>query len=292
MTKKQKAFLADIALLAAALTWGLGFVAGDVAAENLPVFWIMAIRFLTAAAVSGVLFRRAVRRSEQADRKAGSILGILIFLAMPLQVIGLKYTSPSKQAFLVASYVVVTPFFSWLILHERPQRKAFVSGFLTLCGIGLISLNSTFGMELGDILSLGFALVYSVGIVATGIYARKTDPLAISFFQYLTVGILSLVSAILFGERPAAMPVAVVAALLYLAVVNTVGGFTLQNVAQRYTSDTHAAVLISTESVFGYFFSVIFYNDPFTLRIFLGGMIVFAAVLLSAVEWKKNSISG
>ena len=170
MDEKKKMLLADFALLLAATFWGMGFVAGDMAAKAFPTFWIMAVRFLGAAVWMGLLFRRAVKSSTKEDIKAGMILGGLLFLAQPLQIIALRYTTPSKQAFLVTTYVIIVPFISWLVLRKRPQNKAFAAGAMALFGIGLISLSGSLRVELGDALSLLFALVYSFLIVATGIW--------------------------------------------------------------------------------------------------------------------------
>ena len=112
MDEKKKMLLADFALLLAATFWGMGFVAGDMAAKAFPTFWIMAVRFLGAAVWMGLLFRRAVKSSTKEDIKAGMILGGLLFLAQPLQIIALRYTTPSKQAFLVTTYVIIVPFIS------------------------------------------------------------------------------------------------------------------------------------------------------------------------------------
>ena len=285
MSEKKKMLYADLAILLAAALWGVGFIAGDMAAKAFPAFWIMAIRFTGAAVFMGILFRRHVKNSDKNDIKAGLILGSILFVAQPFQIIGLKYTSPSKQAFLLASYVVIVPFVSWLILKKRPQIKAFAAGAMALCGIGFISLSGTATIQFGDMLSLIFALLYSFMIVATGICAKKANPLAMSFYQYLTTGILSIIASFLVKDMPQAIPKTAFIGLMYLMTLNTVGAYTIQNVAQRHTTDTHAAVLISTESVIGYFCGVVLYGDPFTPRVLLGGMIVFSAVLLSVLNW-------
>lgn len=287
MENKKKMLLADLALLLAAACWGGGFVAGDIAAENFSPFFIMAVRFTGAALFMGLLFRRHVKSSTKEDWRAGLILGSLLFVAQPVQIIALKYTTPSKQAFLITTYVIIVPFVSWLVLRKRPGIKAFVAGVLALVGIGLISLSGSLGIELGDGLTLLFSLLYSFLIVVTGILAKRVNPLAMSFFQYLTTGILSIGTTLLFEERATVFPAAGIGALVYLMTINTVVAYTLQNVAQRYTSDTHSAVLISTESVIGYFCGVVLYGDPFTPKVLMGGMIVFSAVLLSVVEWGK-----
>lgn len=287
MEDRKKMLLADLALLLAAACWGGGFVAGDIAATHFSPFFIMSVRFTGAALFMGLLFRRHVKNSTKEDRKAGAILGAMLFVAQPIQIIALRHTSPSKQAFLITTYVVIVPFVSWLMLKKRPGIKAFAAGLLALVGIGLISLSGSLGIELGDGLTLLFALLYSFIIVVTGLSAKRVNPLAMSFYQYLTSGVLSIGATLLFEERATAFPLVGIGALFYLLFINTVVAYTLQNVAQRFTTDTHAAVLVSTESVFGYFCGVVLYGDPFTPRVLFGGMVVFSAVLLSVVQWDK-----
>ncbi|MCL2147628.1 MAG: DMT family transporter, partial [Synergistaceae bacterium] len=57
--------------------------------------------------------------------------------------------------------------------------------------------------------------------------------------------------------------------------------FLLQNVSQKYTSSTHAAIIISTEGVFGLFAGVLMLGELFTFQMGVGCVIIFTAVLLS-----------
>jgi drug/metabolite transporter (DMT)-like permease len=100
-----------------------------------------------------------------------------------------------------------------------------------------------------------------------------------------------LIVALIFEERPTTFPTAGVLSLAYLASINTAVAYTLQNVAQKYTTDTHTAVLLSTESLFAFIFGVFFYGDPFTPRILIGGLIVFSAVILSELKLKNHPIA-
>lgn len=289
MDDKKKILLADCALFLAAICWGGGFIAGDIAVQYFSTFYILTIRFLAAAIVTFLFFGRIIRRCGKNEIKYGLILGILFFFAMPLQVIALNYTTPSKQAFLLAGYAAMVPFFSWIILKKRPKAKSFFAGILVLIGIGLISLNGSLSIALGDGLSLGFSVAYSIFVVLTGIFAGKCNPIGMSFFSYLGTGVFSLIAALFFEDVPASFPASGLMSLAYLAIVSTAVAYTLQNVAQKYTSDTHAAILLSMESLFAFIFGVFLYHDPFTPRLLIGGLIVFSAVIISEIKWKKQS---
>lgn len=288
MDDKKKMILADCALLLAAVCWGGGFIAGDIAVQYFNTFYILAIRFLSAALVTFLFFSRSIRRCGKAEIKYGFTLGIFFFLAMPLQIIALKYTTPSKQAFLVAGYAAMVPFFSWVILKRRPEMKAFFAGLMVMIGLGLISLKGSLTIEIGDGLSLAFAVAYAIFVVLTGIFAAKCNPIGMSFFSYLSTGVFALIAALLFGQIPSALPMRGMLALAYLATVSTAVAFTLQNVAQKFTSDAHAAILLSLESLFGFVFGVFLYGDPYTSRTLIGGLIVLSAVIISEVKWKKQ----
>ena len=290
MSEKKKALLADFALLLAAICWGGGFIAGDVAVQHFSTFYILTIRFLSAALVTFLFFGRIIKRCGKTEIKYGLTLGIFFAFSMPLQINGLKYTTPSKQAFLVAGYAAMVPFFSWFILKKRPKISAFFAGILVLIGIGLITLNDSLTIHLGDSLSLGFAVAYAIFVVLTGIFAGKCNPIGMSFFSYLGTGVFSLFVALLFEDVPASFPKPGLMALAYLAIVSTAIAFTLQNVAQKYTSDAHAAIFLSMESLFAFIFGVFLYGDPFTPRLLIGGLIVFSAVIISELKWKKPSI--
>ena len=61
----------------------------------------------------------------------------------------------------------------------------------------------------------------------------------------------------------------------------TVIAFLVQNVAQKYTSSTHAAILLSLESLFGALSGVLFTGEVFTDRMIVGCMLIFLAVLVT-----------
>jgi drug/metabolite transporter (DMT)-like permease len=61
-------------------------------------------------------------------------------------------------------------------------------------------------------------------------------------------------------------------------------GFVFQSVGQKYTHASEAAILISTESVFGPIFSIIFLNDPFDWKLVLGMIFVFIGIMMSELD--------
>jgi drug/metabolite transporter (DMT)-like permease len=57
-----------------------------------------------------------------------------------------------------------------------------------------------------------------------------------------------------------------------------------QNVGQIWSDPSSAAIILSLESVFGVFFSVLCYHDPVTARLLTGFAVIFAAVVCSETK--------
>ena len=80
--------------------------------------------------------------------------------------------------------------------------------------------------------------------------------------------------------------------LVFLGIFNTVLCFVMQTRAQKNTSASHAAIILSLESLFGYMISVLSGQDPFVLQGAIGGLVIFFGVLTSEMEifLKKSTV--
>ncbi len=287
MNTKKQTILANLGLLLAAAIWGGGFLAGKYALDEYPPFTILSFRFLGASLCIAILFCKQLRHISKSTIQKGCILGILQLVGLSVQLAGLNATTAGKQAFLVASYVMFVPFLSYFILKKRLQTQDILAAVLTLLGIGCISLHGDFSIGMGDILSILFALLFAFQIIFVGVFVRNENPIQLSFFQFLSAGILATVVMLFIDGIPKSCNHTTLYSLLYLIVLNTVVAFTIQNIAQRYTSETAAAILISSESFFGFLFSVLFLQEPITPKVILGCILIFLAVILSKCNMKK-----
>jgi drug/metabolite transporter (DMT)-like permease len=61
----------------------------------------------------------------------------------------------------------------------------------------------------------------------------------------------------------------------------TAGAFVIQNVAQKYTSSTHAAIIMCLESVFAGLFSWLLWKEPLTFKTVCGFAMMLVGVLIT-----------
>ena len=284
---RKKTVLANLALWGTAIIWGYGFLAGKSALTGFSPFTVLTFRFLGSAVFICIIFFKSFQHFTPQCCKYGMILGFLQFVAQALQLIGLQYTTPGKQAFLVASYVVFVPFLAWLLLRQTPRRKDLFSAVLTIWGLALISLQGDLSINLGDCLSIGHAVVFAVQIVLLERFIQQSNPVQITFFQCLCAGIFSALAAFFTEPAPVFAWNEALGGVAYLILFNTVAATLLQNFGQKYTSGSSAAVILSMQSVFGFLFSAVFSQEPVTDRILLGCFLVFFAALFSKLNLRE-----
>ncbi len=289
----MKKYLGILGLLTVTIIWGGGFVASDMALETLTPFQIMAIRFLIAAVIMTALGRKQIKSITREEIKCGFWLGAALFGGFALQIIGLQYTTPSKNAFLTATNVVLVPFIALVIYHKKIGVKSLIGAVMALVGAGILSLNRNFTLGIGDALTLLCAVCFALQIFLTGEYVGRIRPTVLNFLQMATACVLSFVGLVLAGDFGFHASMKSILAVLYLGVVSTTITYLLQTVSQKYVDETKSAIILSLEAVFGTVFSVIILHESVTARMVLGsGMILLAVIvsqLPSAKEKKENS---
>ena len=282
----MKKWLAIGGLILVTVIWGGGFVASDIALESMKPFQIMMVRFLLASVLMGMISLGQKNREEKSvDRtgaiRAGILMGIALFVGFSLQIIGLQYTTPSKNAFLTALNVVIVPFIAFIILKKKIGAKGIIGAILSVVGVALLSLNGNLTLGLGDALTLICAVGFAFQIFFTSEFVKKYPVSVLNMVQMITAFVLSAVSLVFFGETDFQVTTQGWLSVLYLGVISTTVCYLLQTACQRYVDETKAAIVLSMESVFGTIFSIIILHEVITLRMVIGCVIILTAVIIS-----------
>ncbi len=272
---------ADAILLSVAVIWGWGFIAGKIALETASPQWILFFRFSIAAICILALFFKQIKNADKACVRWGILIGLLQFAALFVQLFALQYTTTAKQSFLAATYVLFTPFAARILYRKKILPKNYIASLLALAGIAFLSLRGSAEIQIGDFITLGFALLFSAQIVIVGNLPEKCETIPITFYQTLASAVFAGIAAFCTGIPNGLFSIHSWTGIVYLGVINTAVALGLQNFAQKYTSESHAALLLSLESVFGLLFSILYYGDILTLRMAIGCALIFAALLVS-----------
>ena len=292
MNSKFTSFFASAGLLLAATIWGFSFVIVKDSLDYIGAMYMIAYRYTLAALAMSLIFIKKWKLLNRDYLLHGAITGAFLFIAYVTQTIGCHYTTAGKNAFLTTIYVILVPFFGWIIYKKRPGIFVFIAALMSITGIGLLALGSddTGSINKGDLLTLICGIFFALHIIYTEKFNRRGgDPLFLTLLQFVFVAVFGWLFAPFFdGAFPLATAFTsrVVLSMLYLGLLSTMVGFSLQNIGLKYVQSSIASLFLSFESVFGMLFSTIFLHESLTLRMFCGCILIFSAVILSETSKK------
>ncbi len=280
---------ANIMLVIVTIIWGGGFIATSAALDDLAPFTILMIRFLGAAILPIILSWKALRNLSATAIKRGLFCGVLLFLAFAFQTFGLMYTTPSKNAFLTATNVILVPYLLWLILKRKPTKKEMLASTLCVIGIALLTLRvDVIQLNIGDLLSFICAIFFAGHMIALEKSAPQANVFAMTALQMISAGVLSAVFALTIEGVPKAIPQTASVALGYSIICSTMLAYLLQTWAQKYTSANHASMILSMEALWASFFSYCFFQETMSATMLIGAAFIFLSVIYIEYQPKKE----
>lgn len=276
----------SLLLVLAAMIWGSSFIVMKSAVDFLTPNVLLFIRFSLATVIMSIMFYKYIKDIKLKDLKGGMITGTCLFLAYLVQTLGLTMTTPGKNAFLTAVYCAIVPFLVWIFYHKRPDNYNFIAAVLCVLGVGLVSLDGDLSINMGDLLTLIGGLFYAFHILAIKKYSKEMHPIKLTTLQFAMTAVLAFLGALFFEDISLIKQIdsSIIMQIGYLAFFATAVTLLCQNIGQHLVSECNAAILLSLESVFGVFFSVLFYGEVLTLKVFLGFIIIFVAIIVSETK--------
>jgi drug/metabolite transporter (DMT)-like permease len=248
---------ADLAILSITVIWGSSFIIMKNIVEVLGVYAYLAMRFTVAAVILAVLFRKPMQAVQPRNLMHGGIIGILLFMGMALQVTGLKYTSASTSAFVTGLNVVIVPVVSALFLRKQPPVRAVIGVMMATAGLFVLTGGFSQHWNKGDTLTLLCSFCFAMQIIFIDKFNAVTDPKQTAVIQMVTAALLYGAAWLLFEPGKVNITWIVVVTVLYTGALGTAFAFGVQTIAQKYTSPTRTALIISCEPVFGAVFALL-----------------------------------
>lgn len=277
--------LADLGLLFCAVFWGASFPTMKILVGIYPACWLLFLRFSAGALMIYIFFHRRIHESFRKVIKGGVIIGVMLFIAITTQTIGLRYIGGGRSAFISATYVLMVPFMIWIVNQKFPGWFTILAAVLCVLGMYLLTGDDSGGESLsGDILTVICAVMFAVHVIAISRYAHDSDPVALSFVEFVSFAACSLASSIIFESPAEYLSMNGLAELIFTIIFSTFGCYMVQVVAQKYAEPSHATIIMSLESVFGLVSSIIFLNESVTMRMLAGCGLIFIAVMISELS--------
>jgi len=286
LKENKKEGFYEFGLIVTALLWGSTFPIGKIGLNYYSPLFLTMSKYLLGGIILGIFLNKKIFTITKKQLFGGIICGSVFYFAYLIEVVGLQYTTPAKQSFLAALYVIMIPFLYWIFYKKKPDMYNFVAAILTIAGIWLLTFNGPSGFNKGDMITIFSSFLYAMHIVVIGYLIKQMDPMILTFLQTIVAGIIGLVVSLILEPLPTEFPMIGILTIIYMTVFGTIIAYGLQIICQKYISEMKTSVILSLESVFGTLLSVMFIHDPFTKIMFFGCIIIFLGILTSETKLK------
>jgi drug/metabolite transporter (DMT)-like permease len=273
-------------LLFVAIVWGSTFPIIKVSLSYIDPMSFLLFRFVIA---SLVLLPFIYKKINRRDALYGSLVGVPLFVGYVTQTIGLEYTSPSMSGLITGIYIILTPILSIFVLKNGADLVKIYLAMAAFVGMALMTVSSTSGEIIGNLLTLVTAVCYALQMVLTEKYLLKGDPLVFTFFQLVIVAVLSLLVSPGSVMKVGALTNSyVLFSVLFNAILGTSLAIWFMSAAIRSISAYLSALILVIEPVSAVVVSTIFFHFPISGLMVLGGVIILVAMVLAINRENKK----
>lgn len=294
---KKKLLSAGLCLLAA-VVWGTAFKIQEIAsvnADKIDAFFFGGIRFLLGGLILIPLwfvFEKETDLTPEIKAKKhkstiiyGIITGAVLFVASALQQFGIQLTGESgKAGFITGMYLIFVPIASLIIFRQKASPLVWGAVAFSFVGLYFLCLNGgTFSIKAGDILVFLCAIFFTAHIIVIDRFIGRVSALRYSSVQFITVGVLNLLTGTIFGHITWEGFVATLFPIIYCGVMSTGVAYTCQIIGQKFTPPTIAALLFSTEGLFSVIFESIVERRVPSGTMLIGCALMFVGIILSQI---------
>ena len=294
---QMKKFLNPLLLFVTAFIWGVAFVAQKSGSDTVGPFLFNGLRSVIAGVallpVIALLGSRAPQPVDGVKNKktlmlGGVLCGTALFAATYFQQLGMTLgTDAGKSGFITALYIVLVPILG-IFLKKRATIKTWISVLIAVVGLYLLCVTGGFSVQLGDLMVLICALLFAVHILVIDHFSPRVESVKMACIQFFVCAALSFLFALITREQNTLQNVlSAYIPILYLGLMSSGVGYTLQIVAQRGTDPTIASMIMSFESVFAVL-SGMFFGETLTAREGIGCVLMFFAIILSQLPERKK----
>jgi drug/metabolite transporter (DMT)-like permease len=238
-----------------------------------------------------IVYWRSLRELDRCTVWAGAQIGFFMLGGYVFQTAGLQFTTPSKAAFITGSSVVLVPVLLAAFGHRRINAWIWAGAVAALAGLYFLTvpIEGFRALNRGDALVFLCAVMFALHIIFIGRHIEHHSVGGLAFLQVVTTALVSAALLPLFAamgwERPRLHWTGhLIFAFLATAIGSTVIAFSFQVWAQRHTSPSHTALLLSLEPVFAALTSWLFVSEHLGSRILLGAALIFAGILLAELK--------
>ncbi len=297
LTVKNNRMVIYFFALLAMLFWGLSFIWSTIVFEYYKPVTTVFLRLVMSSAIFWIL--KSVFRHREVIQRQHYKLFILSALFNPFlyfigENFGLKMTSPTLSAVIIATIPLFTPFVGVLLLKEKLSPLNYVGMIISFAGILVMLLKSDLTL-IAPPLGLAFLAFAVASAVAYSVFLKKLSAHYSAITIIATQNVLGALYfmpfflLIDFNHFVTVIPdKRLVMALLQLAVFASSLAYVLYTMVTRQLGISRTNIFTNLIPVFTAVFSYFILKEIITVNKILGIILVISGVVLS----QRNQLIG
>lgn len=212
--------------------------------------------------------------------------GLFLFGGVALQQLGLQQTTAGKAGFITGLYVVLVPIVG-LFFGQRSHLTMWIGAALSVCGLYLLSMTSTFSIDPGDKLVLYCAVIFTFHVLFIAWLSPMMDSFLLAIIQFTICALLNLIIA--FAIEPVTITSIMQAWLpiAYGGILSVGVAYTLQVIAQKTAHPAYASIILSLEAVFAVIGGWLILHEQLNQRMIVGCLLMLTGMVVVQVKWKN-----
>ena len=280
---------AEMTIFMITAIWGSSFIIMKNLLDDIPVFTYLTLRFAVASVALFFIFFRSLRIMKKRTLVLGIAIGLMLFLGMSLQVYGLKYTTASRSAFITGLNVVMVPVISSVFLKKKPGLNSLIGVMLAVGGLFFLSGGLQGRYNIGDILTLLCAFCFAFQIILVDYSVAKEDAGCLALIQVIFAAAACALVWAGTEKGPVAIDIETAAAIIFTGLFATAFAFGGQTFAQKYTTPTRTALIITFEPVFAAVFAAVIPNnsgmtEKLSQAVIIGCLLIFSGMVTAVLR--------
>ena len=282
--------IANFLLIITTILWGTSFIITKNLTQEVPIFLYLGVRF-SIAIIGFIPYLIRIKRMNKKILLFGTLTGLMYYIAIVFQTLGIQTTTASKAAFITGLSTIMVPFITWLGFRKAIKKRVWFAVIISISGMVFLLLEGETNIIIGDFLVLLCAVLYALFIVLNDKYVRIVDVYLYSMVQLIVISVLSFGGSFLLNETYDLINVSLPFWLIfiYMGLVVTTGTFIFQNWSQQHQGPSQTAIIFTLEPVFAVIFaSFIIGNETMSLVGWLGCALIFIAILITVLKNNAN----
>lgn len=217
------------------------------------------------------------------------ILGLFYALSSEFLFLGYDYLSPGIASTILFVYPVIVALVMMVFFKETISKATVLSLILTILGVFVLSLkDATFSINfIGLSIALLSALFYALYIIIINKANVSFSGMKITFYSLLFSSLYYFIK-VLWSQDGLAIDLYTLGNFTLFAFITTVVSISTLVYAIQMIGSTPTSIMGALEPVVAVLVSVLFFQEQFTIGLFLGVMFIVIGVILNIISESKK----